>query len=118
MNTIECCVRRRSRAELTSQHEAALTAALAQKDEQLGARLSEYEGQLARMVTERAALQTSTREEVAKAAAECDAARAELQRVHTEAQDTVENALNKLNETATNELISSHEAILASRGIA
>ena len=102
-------------AEMTTQHEAALVAALAQKDEQLGARLSEYEGQLARMVTERAALQTSTREALAKAAADCDAARAELQSAQSAAEKGVMEALSSLGEAATAEMQAQHETIQASQ---
>ena len=104
-------------ASLAAEHEAALAAALAQKDEQLGARLQEYEQQLARLVTERAALQTSTRETVAKAALECDAARTELQAAQEGAEKAVQVALSKLGDASATEMQAQHEALLRSQQV-
>ena len=98
-------------AEMTSQHEAALVAALAQKDEQLGARLSEYEGQLAKMVTERAALQTSAREALTRAAADCDAARAELESAQSVAEHGVSQALSSLGEATSAAMQTQYEEL-------
>ena len=102
-------------AELTAQHEAALAAALAQKDEQLGQRLAEYEGQLARMVTERAELQSATRESISRAALECDAARKELEKAQKAAEESVGAAVGKLDAATSAELRTQHELLLASQ---
>ena len=102
-------------ATLAAEHEAALSAALGQKDEQLGSRLAEYESQLAKLVTERVALQTSTREALGEAAKGCDEARAELARAQEAAEQAVVTALQALAEEASKELHGQHEMLLGAQ---
>jgi len=102
-------------ANLSSEHEQALTAALSQKDEQLGARLAEYEAQLAKLVTERASLQTSMRESLREAARSCDDARAELVTAQHSAEASVQHALANLDKEACQELQAQHEQLLATQ---
>lgn len=102
-------------ATLAAEHEAALSAALGQKDEQLGSRLAEYESQLAKLVTERVALQTSTREALGEAAKGCDEARTELARAQEAAEQAVVTALQALAEEASKELHGQHEMLLGAQ---
>ena len=102
-------------ATLAAEHEAALSAALGQKDEQLGSRLAEYESQLAKLVTERVALQTSTRDALGEAAKGCDEARTELARAQEAAEQAVVTALQALAEEASKELHGQHETLLGAQ---
>ena len=102
-------------ATLVAEHEAALSAALGQKDEQLGSRLAEYESQLAKLVTERVALQTSTRDALGEAAKGCDEARTELAKAQEAAEQAVVTALQALAEEASKELHGQHETLLGAQ---